>query len=688
MGWTVSTFDNKYQIKYGSNTSYLITDDDVSYLTITDTKHVGINNEYPNPEYLLDINGETHINSNVYITGNQHISNTVYINSNLYISKNVHVGSTLYTSNIIGVGVNNSNNIKINYTSQFMNNSTQIYGNTSFIGRLSLENDISNDAPLIDIKGALRASRIYGEGCNIYNINASNVRLGILETSFGGTGVNRIVPNAILYGGLNNNILQTPDTLRYENNILNAPVFSGSLSGNDIKSGVVKVSRGGTGITSVANGHILFGNPVVTNPLLTSTDLMFNTENRTLEVNTLKLGNSNIYLLDASNILRKFNYNDLGIFTATSNTEGVVKPSDRDFYTSNSYLCVRKEVNAVWLYNDDTGSSNVYFPHDFRIDSSPQMMCSVGINTRYPQYSLDVKGDVNTINGTYRVNGVDINRVVVDYAISNLLIDSLDGISVAGMRRYVPTSDAERVISDRQGIWRINNTSNNDNERTSVEVTNLIATDSVYLSRMILNNTDDRNSIPFLDSSKYILKIQDKGANILKFSKMGNLLVGNNNTESEFDIPPTQRLEVVGNIHATGYIRSYYSDDRLKTFTSNITDALNIIDNLKGFHYVPNDKALQLGFTYDNEIGLSAQDVQKVVPEIVKIAPFDSMKDIESGNIISKSGEDYLTICYERLGAVFVEAIKELRQENKILKEEIVKIKKDMDNIKKIIYIQ
>jgi hypothetical protein len=28
MGWTVSTFDNKYQIKYGSNTSYLITEDD------------------------------------------------------------------------------------------------------------------------------------------------------------------------------------------------------------------------------------------------------------------------------------------------------------------------------------------------------------------------------------------------------------------------------------------------------------------------------------------------------------------------------------------------------------------------------------------------------------------------------------------------------------------------------------
>jgi hypothetical protein len=100
------------------------------------------------------------------------------------------------------------------------------------------------------------------------------------------------------------------------------------------------------------------------------------------------------------------------------------------------------------------------------------------------------------------------------------------------------------------------------------------------------------------------------------------------------------------------------------------------------------EKALKFGFAYENEIGLSAQDVRRVVPEVVKIAPFDSMKDIESGNIVSKSGEDYLTICYERLGAVFVEAIKELRQENKKLKDEIVNIKKDLENCKRIIYIQ
>lgn len=685
MGWTVSTFDNKYQIKYGSNTSYLITEDDVSYLTITDTKHIGINNDKPSSNYLLDINGETRINSNLYIIGNTYISDSEYISSNLYVSSNISVGNILYTSNIIGVGLNNSNNIKINYTLPiFSNNSTHIYGNTSFIGTVNIDNSTSNTFHLLDVHGSLKALRIYGEGCNIYNIDANNISLGILNTYNGGTGLNNITAGALLYGGYNNSIIQTYETLRYDTGTLRAPAFSGSFNGNDINSGFVRVTRGGTGITSIPNGHIPFGNED-TEPMLTSPNLLFNVDTKTLEINTLRLENSNIYLIDSNNIVRKLHYNDLDLYNATSNTAGVVIPSSRDFNVSNGLLMIRQDnTNSIWILNEETGGSNIYFPIDYKIEDD--IICSVGINTRYPQYPLHVKGDINVTNGSFRIDGEDIKSVVINQSISNLMIDNLSGLKVAALKNRRATTILEETISNNLGIWKINSTSNNLNENTTIEVTNLIAKNTIYLNKMLLNNTDDRNSIA--DNEKYIFHIQDQGANLLKFSKTGNLVVGNNNTETADDIPPTQRLEIIGNIHATGYIRSYYSDDRLKTFTSNITGALNIIDSLKGFHYVPNDKALSLGFIYDNEIGLSAQDVQKVVPEIVKIAPFDSIKDIESGNIISKSGEEYLTICYERLGAVFVEAIKELRNENKILKNEIKILKKDLDNIKNIIYIQ
>jgi len=125
-----------------------------------------------------------------------------------------------------------------------------------------------------------------------------------------------------------------------------------------------------------------------------------------------------------------------------------------------------------------------------------------------------------------------------------------------------------------------------------------------------------------------------------------------------------EKLHVQGNIIATGDVTAYYSDERLKTKISTINNPLSIVNKLNGFYYRPNEIATKYGINNNKiEIGLSAQDVQKVLPELVKLAPFD-MKMNEAGEIISKSGEKYLTISYERLVPVLVEAIKELNQKN------------------------
>jgi len=132
---------------------------------------------------------------------------------------------------------------------------------------------------------------------------------------------------------------------------------------------------------------------------------------------------------------------------------------------------------------------------------------------------------------------------------------------------------------------------------------------------------------------------------------------------------PAVSLHVVGEIVATNNITSYYSDERLKTKISDINEPLKIINNLNGFYYIPNELARINGITNTSkEIGLSAQEVQKVLPEIVKIAPFDLETD-KDGNKKSKSGENYLTMSYERLAPVFVEAIKELHQKNIVLEQ-------------------
>lgn len=142
-------------------------------------------------------------------------------------------------------------------------------------------------------------------------------------------------------------------------------------------------------------------------------------------------------------------------------------------------------------------------------------------------------------------------------------------------------------------------------------------------------------------------------------------------------------------ITSVGNVTAYFSDQRLKTFVANIKDPLTIINKLKGFYYRPNEVAKSNGFThFDTEIGLSAQDVQKVLPEIVKLAPFDSVTD-DDGNVTSKSGNNYLTMSYERLAPVFVEAIKALKKEVDVLREsqneldELRKFKKEFEEFKK-----
>ena len=128
-------------------------------------------------------------------------------------------------------------------------------------------------------------------------------------------------------------------------------------------------------------------------------------------------------------------------------------------------------------------------------------------------------------------------------------------------------------------------------------------------------------------------------------------------------------LYVPNEIAATGNITAYYSDERLKTKTGGIDNALEKVVGLNGFLYVENDLARSLGYTNaKQQVGVSAQAVQAVLPEAVSLAPVD-FETLEDGTITSKSGENYLTVDYSRLVPLLIEAIKELSLKVKTLEE-------------------
>lgn len=108
-----------------------------------------------------------------------------------------------------------------------------------------------------------------------------------------------------------------------------------------------------------------------------------------------------------------------------------------------------------------------------------------------------------------------------------------------------------------------------------------------------------------------------------------------------------------GEIRATNNVTAYYSDDRLKTRLGKIENALDKLCSLEGFYYEANETAQALGYEVKREVGVSAQQVQAVMPEIVAPAPIDAK---------------YLTVRYERALPLLIEAIKELRDEVRALK--------------------
>jgi len=100
-------------------------------------------------------------------------------------------------------------------------------------------------------------------------------------------------------------------------------------------------------------------------------------------------------------------------------------------------------------------------------------------------------------------------------------------------------------------------------------------------------------------------------------------------------------------LNCTGDVVSAYSDERLKDKLGNITDALSKVKALSGFIYRPNRLALESSIASNDSqrVGVSAQEVKEVLPEAVMPSPANS---------------EFLTVDYDKLVPLLIEAIKEL----------------------------
>ena len=124
---------------------------------------------------------------------------------------------------------------------------------------------------------------------------------------------------------------------------------------------------------------------------------------------------------------------------------------------------------------------------------------------------------------------------------------------------------------------------------------------------------------------------------------------------------PVGDLRINGDIYATGNITAYAgspSDVRLKENITTITNALSTINSMRGVHYDWTDQYLETiqfsPFFPKHDIGVIAQEVEQVLPEVVVVKPNGS-----------------LTVKYEKIVSVLIEGIKELSAKVETLQAQV-----------------
>jgi trimeric autotransporter adhesin len=147
-------------------------------------------------------------------------------------------------------------------------------------------------------------------------------------------------------------------------------------------------------------------------------------------------------------------------------------------------------------------------------------------------------------------------------------------------------------------------------------------------------------------------------------------LVGGDFTAKRVGIgrmPTTYTLEVAGTIWANGSTisagSSTWSDARYKEDISPITNALDDVMKLQGVKYNWRRSSFpQLNFPGGEQIGVIAQDVEKVVPDVVTTA-----------------ADGYKSVSYEKLVPVLIEAIKDQQKQIEELKAQVNQLSREQN---------
>ena len=156
--------------------------------------------------------------------------------------------------------------------------------------------------------------------------------------------------------------------------------------------------------------------------------------------------------------------------------------------------------------------------------------------------------------------------------------------------------------------------------------------------------------------------VYDADGNVdMRLSTGGDSWLGLNGNVGINTTSPSVKLEVAGDIsgstiRASGDVIAFNSsDERYKDNIQPISSPLSKVNKIGGYEFDWNDKQ----DVYEgHDIGVIAQEVQKVLPEVV-----------------GEKSDGYLGVKYEKIVPLLIESIKDLSKKTKKLEREIKRLK-------------
>ena len=260
-------------------------------------------------------------------------------------------------------------------------------------------------------------------------------------------------------------------------------------------------------------------------------------------------------------------------------------------------------------------------------------------------------------NGTHYVSNCSIGDASTTFGILNTakgLASSTFGLGLQANNAY-EFACGKYNLSSSDTVFSVGYGNDNKNRKNIFEVK---TNGDIYFDCL-----DNKTLKKYIDDNLLTYITEDDDNSIVKVS--GDLTVdGDINTLSDMNVQQNLnvqmdstvngKLTVDGVVTASAFYES--SDERLKTFGDDIDVDLDKLAELRKSFFTFNSKPEKI------ELGVSAQEIQKLYPEIV-----------------NENEDGFLSVDYSKLSVIALKAIDKLNDKNKELEERLARIEKALN---------